>query len=275
MRQGERGKPAATNGMLSHLGRVSALAADERGGSLFMINPYQESSMTHKEQIRSMFSGIAGRYDRMNHIFSLGIDRFWRKKAIDLLKPEHPSTILDIAAGTAGFSLAAARLNPASIIGIDISEEMLAVGRDYIARRGLEELIELREGDAESLPFDSERFDAVIVAFGVRNIGDRAKALSEMYRVLKSGGTTVILEFSQIRPFPFGALFRLYFYVIMPLLAGLISKNRRAYLYLPRSVESFPDRQVFLSEIRSAGFSDARLKTLTCGIVTVYSAKKA
>jgi demethylmenaquinone methyltransferase/2-methoxy-6-polyprenyl-1,4-benzoquinol methylase len=239
-----------------------------------MINPYRGSPMSHKEQMRLMFGSIACRYDFLNHLFSLGIDRTWRRKAINLLKPEHPSTILDVAAGTADFSIAAARINPDSIIGIDISEEMLAVGRDKITRHGLERLIDLRRGDAEKLPFDSEIYDAVIVAFGLRNISDREKALSEMLRVLKPGGTAVILEFSKMKPFPFGILFRTYFFIIMPLLGKFLSKGSEAYRYLPRSVDSFPDRQEFLSEIRSAGFPTARLKTLTLGIVTVYSAKK-
>lgn len=223
-----------------------------------------------------MFNNISHSYDFLNHFFSLGIDVLWRKKAIRILKKEFPQKVLDVATGTADFALEAARMKVGakSITGVDISEGMLDVGRKKIASRGLTEMIRLQYGDSENLPFDENTFDAFTVAFGVRNFQNLEKGMKEMLRVLKPGALGIVLEFSKPKRFPVKQLFTFYFKFIMPLIGKLISKDSRAYTYLPESVESFPSGDDFLKVMQNAGYRECKTITLTGGIASIYLGRK-
>ncbi len=221
-----------------------------------------------------MFNNIAGKYDFLNHFLSAGIDILWRKKAVSLLQSEKPKLLLDIATGTADFAIEALRLNPDKIIGVDISEGMLAVGREKLAKRGLASKIELKYGDSENLPFPDNTFDAITVAFGVRNFENLPKGLSEMNRVLKPGGTAVVLEFSKPRSFPMKQLYQFYFKNILPVVGKIVSKDNAAYTYLPESVQAFPDGQEFISIFEEVGFKSTKWHSLTFGISAIYTGKK-
>ena len=221
-----------------------------------------------------MFNKISRRYDFLNHFLSLGIDVLWRKKAIKMLAPHQPSHILDIATGTGDFALEALKLNPEKIIGIDISKGMLEIGRQKIAAKGLENRIDLRYGDSEMLEFPDNKFDSVIVSFGVRNFEDLSKGLKEMYRVLKPSGTVLVLEFSKPQTFPLKQLYGWYFNHILPGIGRMISKDKSAYRYLPESVKEFPSGADFLNELELAGFKRCLCKTLTFGISSIYLARK-
>ncbi|MCB0621072.1 MAG: bifunctional demethylmenaquinone methyltransferase/2-methoxy-6-polyprenyl-1,4-benzoquinol methylase UbiE [Saprospiraceae bacterium] len=222
-----------------------------------------------------MFDNIAPSYDLLNRLLSLGIDRSWRKKAIRLLDPAKAKTVLDVATGTADVAIEIARqLKPEKIIGVDIAQQMLEIGREKVSKRGLAEVIELQLGDSENLPFESNTFDAITVAFGVRNFEDLGKGLSEMQRVLKPGGKLVVLEFSRPRIFPFKQLFNLYFRYLLPLIGRLTSKDPKAYSYLYESVQAFPDRENFVTELGKAGYTEASYRPLTLGICSIYSASK-
>ncbi|HSI90351.1 MAG TPA: bifunctional demethylmenaquinone methyltransferase/2-methoxy-6-polyprenyl-1,4-benzoquinol methylase UbiE [Adhaeribacter sp.] len=238
------------------------------------VVPYKNSEGDKKSQVAQMFNSIAGKYDFLNHFLSAGIDIIWRKKAISLLAPAKPATILDIATGTGDFALEALKLNPTKITGVDISEGMLEVGRQKISKKGLTDKIELKTGDSENLEFADNSFDAVMAAFGVRNFGNLPKGLSEMYRVLKPGGTILILEFSKPKAFPFKQAYNFYFKQILPVFGKLISKDSAAYTYLPESVQAFPDGQDFLSILKQTGFNDTKWHSLTFGISSIYMGKK-
>ena len=211
------------------------------------VLPYKDKNTSKKEQIAAMFNSISGKYDFLNHFLSLGIDILWRKRAVRLLKKHQPKLILDIATGTGDFAIEALSLNPEKIIGVDISEGMLSVGREKLIKKNLTDKIELISGDSEFLPFEDNLFDAVIVSFGVRNFENLEKGLSDMLRVLKPGGKVVILEFSKPKSFPFKQLYKFYFQWILPKIGKLISKNHAAYTYLPDSVQAFPDGDDFLN----------------------------
>ncbi len=228
-----------------------------------------------KEYVRSLFDNIALRYDLLNHLLSGGVDLYWRRAAIQTLTSHHPKRILDVATGTADFALAAMRLQPDEIIGIDISEQMLSVGREKIAQRQLERTISLRTGEAENIAFDEGRFDAAIVAFGARNFEDLDKGLLEMNRVLRKKGTVVVLEFSRPQIFPLKQLYFFYFKHILPVVGRLISKDKEAYQYLPDTVMRFPQGNEFLERLRNAGFSSVDEQRLTFGIVTIYTGVKS
>ncbi len=221
-----------------------------------------------------MFNSIAGSYDFLNHFLSMGIDIYWRKKAIRLLKKYSPKKILDVATGTADFAIEAMRLNPSKIIGIDISEKMLDVGREKIKKLNLEKNIELILAECENTPFKNNFFDAVLVGFGVRNFENLEKGLSEMYRVLNKNGTIIILEFSKPKAFPIKNIFNFYFENILPNIGRLISKDKKAYSYLPKSVEDFPQGKEFLKILEQAGFVDTKQIKLTFGIASIYIGKK-
>lgn len=221
-----------------------------------------------------MFNNISKRYDLLNHLLSLGIDIYWRKQAISMLKPEKPKSVLDIATGTADFAIEAMALHPDKVIGVDISEGMLEVGRKKLERRQLSGKIELRLGDSERLPFDDNIFDAIIVGFGVRNFENLEKGLADMYRVLKPGGSVVILEFSKPQNFPFKQLYNFYFKVILPIIGRIVSKDQSAYTYLPESVQAFPDGETFLNILKKTGFKNTICRALTFGISSIYMAKK-
>ena len=249
--------------------RISAISHPQ------MIPPVFEEKSTKQEYVRSLFDGIASHYDFLNHFLSSGFDILWRRHAIRFLRESHPRLILDVATGTADLAIEAARSLGASVIGIDISNQMLSLGRRKISQKGLIELISLRPGNAESLEFEDNMFDAVTVAFGVRNFSDAGKGLTEMHRVLKPGGMAVILEFSKPRIFPVRQIYNLYFERILPFLGGVISESRESYDYLPNSVREFPDNTRFLELLHSVGYSNTRQHRLTFGIATIYLGTKA
>lgn len=238
------------------------------------VVPYKEKSSGKKEQVAEMFNNISKNYDFLNHFLSLGIDIIWRKKAINMLRKDSPKLIMDIATGTGDFAIEALSLNPDKIIGVDISEGMLEVGRKKMKKKGFDDRIEMVLGDSERLLFDDNKFDAVIVAFGVRNFEHLEKGLEDMHRVLKPGGKTVILEFSRPTKFPFKQLYGFYFRAILPKLGKLISKDNAAYTYLPESVEAFPDGDKFLSILEKVGFKNTTCRSLTFGISSIYVGQK-
>lgn len=237
------------------------------------VTPYKTGE-SKKKQVSEMFDNISHSYDFLNHFFSFGIDILWRKKAIGLLKRESPKTILDIATGTGDFAFEALKLNPDKVIGVDISEGMLDIGRKKVVEKGKTDKIELKYGDSENLPFESGSFDAVIVSFGVRNFEDLQIGLNEIQRVLKPGGTAVILEFSKPRKFPIRQVYQFYSSRVMPTLGKWISKDKSAYEYLPESVRAFPDGLQFTALLDKAGFSKNEIHPVTGGIATIYKAKK-
>jgi demethylmenaquinone methyltransferase/2-methoxy-6-polyprenyl-1,4-benzoquinol methylase len=238
------------------------------------VVPYKNKSLSKKEQVALMFDNISSKYDLLNHLLSFGIDRLWRKKAINLLRPHGPKIILDIATGTGDFAIQALSLNPDTIIGIDISEGMINHGKEKIDRRKLNEKIELRKGDSENLAFKDNKFDAVIVAFGVRNFENLDRGISEMYRVLNKNGKVIILEFSKPAKFPFKQIYNLYFKKVLPLIGKVVSKDHSAYTYLPESVQAFPEGNDFLNILSVVGFKEAKCIPLTFGISSVYVGTK-
>lgn len=239
------------------------------------VQPYKDRNSGKKEQVRDMFDNIAGKYDFLNHFLSLGIDRRWRKKAIAQLKHQQPQHLLDVACGTADLTIEAYKtLRPQKITGLDLSNKMLDIGRQKVAKLHLNNAIELLQGDSEHLPFADASFDAVTVAFGVRNFENLQNGLTEMYRVLRKGGQLVVLEFSRPRQFPFKQLYGFYFFHILPFWGRLFSKDQAAYSYLPESVQSFPDGKDFLQLLENSGFTNCRQQSLTLGVVSIYTAVK-
>lgn len=238
------------------------------------IKPYGEEG-TKAVQVERMFNHIAPTYDQLNHTLSMGIDRSWRRKAIHTLRPYHPQQILDIATGTGDFAILACReLQPQFLIGADISEGMMEVGREKVQQAGLADKVSFAREDCTALSFADAMFDAVTVAFGVRNFEHLDIALGEMCRVLRPNGHLVILELSTPDRFPMKQLFTLYSKVVMPLIGKLISKDNSAYTYLPESIRAFPQGEVMQRSIRNAGFSQVRFRRLTFGICTLYVATK-
>ena len=225
--------------------------------------------------IAKMFDRISPKYDRLNHLLSFNIDKTWRKKTAKAVAKDQPKTILDLATGTADLAIALAKYNPqAHIIGLDISEKMLAIGKEKVKKQGLENQIDLRLGDAAALSFESQFFDAVTVAFGVRNFENLQQGLSEICRVLKPNGQVYILEFSMPERFPIKQAYRLYFKQILPKIGEQVSKDDWAYSYLPESVERFPKPAAFLQTLNDNGLSEASTRSLTWGIATLYTARK-
>ena len=238
------------------------------------VTPYKDLDNQKKQQVEQMFDNIAPKYDFLNHFLSFGIDKIWRKKAIKILSKYRHDSILDVASGTGDFAIAASKLNPSRIVGFDLSEQMLNVGREKVKRLELDSLIEFQKGDSESMPFGNGEFDSITVAFGVRNFENLEAGLKEFYRVLKSGGVVVILEFSKPKYFPMKQLYRIYSFGILPAIGKLISKDKAAYSYLPESVMAFPDDQNFLDILKGVGFSKVNQKRLSFGISTIYYAQK-
>lgn len=238
------------------------------------VVPYKEENTSKKEQVAKMFDNISSRYDFLNHFLSLGIDKGWRRKAVALLRPLNPKQILDVATGTGDFALQALVLNPEKVTGVDISEGMLDVGRKKVREKNLDKRIELLKGDSENLPFGENKFDAVTVAFGVRNFENLERGLQEIYRVLRPGGQIVVLEFSRPRKFPFKQGYNFYFKAILPKIGRIVSKDKAAYTYLPASVEAFPDGDDFLRILKVVGFKNTQCKALTFGISSIYSGTK-
>lgn len=239
-----------------------------------MVVPYKDAPEGKKEQVARMFDSISGRYDQLNHLLSLGIDRIWRRKAINYLDSFKPATILDIATGTADFAIEAGRIKDAVITGVDISEGMLEAGRKKISRLRLDHRISLQTGDSENLPFPDNSFDSAIVAFGVRNFENLEQGLNEIYRVLKTGGIFVILEISEPHRFPWKQLFGVYFHFLLPAIGRLISKDHRAYSYLPESVSSFPSAKAFTDKMEKSGFRNCKWRPLTFGTCAMYTGSK-
>ncbi len=225
--------------------------------------------------IAAMFNHIAPTYDRLNHTLSLGIDRRWRRKAIDALKPFAPQVILDIATGTGDFALLAARrLDPDRIIGVDISEGMMEVGREKVKAAGLDNVIYFSKDDCTDLSFDDNSFDAVTVSYGARNFEDLEAGLREMCRVLKPGGHLMLVELTTPPRFPMKQLFNIYAHTVMPFIGRLISHDDSAYTYLPRTMEAFPQAEILAPMLRRCGFSEVQFKRFTFGLSTMYLATK-
>jgi demethylmenaquinone methyltransferase/2-methoxy-6-polyprenyl-1,4-benzoquinol methylase len=227
-----------------------------------------------KEKTENMFDGIAGHYDFLNHFLSAGIDIIWRKKAINKIKPCHPKKILDIATGTADLAIEASSFPSVEITGLDLSEKMLEIGKKKIEKKKLQNTLKLQKGDAENLPFEDNSFDAVMVAFGVRNFENLKKGLSEMNRVLKPNGTLMILEFSKPSKFPIKQVYNLYFNSILPGLGKIISNHNSAYRYLPDTVARFPDGNKFLEILNDTGYKNCNHSPLTMGIASIYTGTK-
>ena len=238
------------------------------------VVPYKEKDQGKKQQVAEMFNNISKRYDLLNHVLSMGIDILWRKKAVRMLKPFNPKVILDIATGTGDFAIESSNLKPNKIYGVDISEGMLEVGRKKITAKKLENVIEMQLGDSENLSFEDNFFDAVTVAFGVRNYENLKLGLSEMLRVMKPGGHVVIIEFSKPSRFPVKQVYNFYFKAILPTIGKLVSKDQSAYTYLPESVSAFPYGQKFVDIMNEVGFTETKAIPLTLGISSIYWGSK-
>jgi demethylmenaquinone methyltransferase/2-methoxy-6-polyprenyl-1,4-benzoquinol methylase len=237
------------------------------------VTPYQTDE-SKKEQVAQMFDNIAFRYDFLNSLLSLGIHKGWRKKCVSLLAPDRPKVILDVATGTADFAMECIKLNPEKIIGVDISEGMMKFGREKIKQKQLDKLITLEYGDAETLAFVDNYFDAIVVGFGVRNFEHLEKGLQNLYRILKPGGKLVILEFSNPRNKVIKWLYDFYFNKVTPFIGRLFSKDIRAYTYLPESVKAFPDNEKFIAILNDIRFKNTSYKSLSFGIAAIYVGRK-
>ena len=240
------------------------------------ITPFKESEKTKKEQVADMFNKIAGKYDKMNRLLSARTDIGWRKKAIRMLGKDNPRHILDVATGTADMAIMAHKmLNPDKITGIDISAGMLELGVKKIEKEGLEDKIRLQLGDSETINFPENTFDAVMVAFGVRNFENLEKGLAEMLRVLKPGGRLIVLEFSIPRHKAVKGFYNLYMGIVAPQVARWFKQNKEAYQYLNESANAFPNRQSFTDILKKVGYSNTDFKPLSLGICCIYSGQKS
>ncbi len=239
------------------------------------VTPYKNQEVTKKEQVATMFNNISKTYDFLNHFMSLGIDIIWRKMAIKELLKDKPETILDVATGTGDFAFEALEiLKPKKIIGVDISEGMLAIAQQKIDKRKKSEVFEVRLGDSEKLLFDDNNFDAITVAYGVRNFENLEKGISDMLRVLKPGGKAVILEFSKPKVFPVKQLYNFYFHYVTPTIGKVFSKDASAYSYLPESVNAFPDGKTFTQLMDKVGYKNTKCRPLAFGICSIYTGVK-
>jgi demethylmenaquinone methyltransferase/2-methoxy-6-polyprenyl-1,4-benzoquinol methylase len=238
------------------------------------IKPFSDKE-SKKKQVSAMFDAIAYRYDFMNTFLSAGIDVLWRKKAVNILKKTNPQSILDVAAGTGDLSIMAAKtLQSKKIIGIDISEQMLAIGRKKIEKQGLNDLIKLQTGDGEAINFPDNSFDAVMVAFGVRNFENLEKGLQEIHRVMRPSGKLMILEFSKPVIPGIKNLYNLYMGIIAPQIAGWFTHNKKAYQYLNKSARAFPDRKLFIEILNKTGYKQTSFISLSLGICCIYEGRK-
>ncbi len=238
------------------------------------VIPYKDRRGGKKEQVAEMFDNISSKYDLLNRVLSMGIDKRWRKKAIKLLRESSPKKILDIATGTADFAIESLKLQPKEVIGVDISEGMLEIGRQKIEKLNVGHIIKLQSGDSENLGFEENFFDAAIVAFGVRNFENLRAGLENIHRVVRSGGKLVVLEFSMPEKFPMKQLYRFYSKYVLPKIGKTVSKDTAAYSYLPESVEAFPYGKEFLNILEVAGFRNGKCIPLTFGICSIYIAEK-
>jgi demethylmenaquinone methyltransferase/2-methoxy-6-polyprenyl-1,4-benzoquinol methylase len=238
-----------------------------------IVKPYN-TERSKKEEVAEMFNSISARYDFLNHFLSLGIDHLWRRKAIKELTSIQPKTILDLATGTGDFAIAALRLHPTKIVGMDISQGMLSMGELKMKKRGFDKVIEMKLGDSEALPFEDNVFDAITVGFGVRNFENLSLGLSEMLRVTRREGKIIILEFSKPKRFPVKQAFYLYSRYFIPFFGKRISKDSNAYSYLPESVAAFPEGEEFKQILRGIGYQKVTSKLVSGGIATIYIAEK-
>ncbi len=239
-----------------------------------VVKPYQAGG-SKKTQVGKMFDNIAPYYDFLNRLLTLRIDVLWRRKAIGMIKNKQAETILDVATGTADLTLEINKqLKPKQIIGMDLSSKMLEIGRKKVAKKGLNNLIRLDQGDSENLKYEDNTFDVATAAFGVRNFEDLNAGLKEINRVLKKNGQIVVLEFSRPTIFPFKQLFNLYFKYVLPLIGKVTSKDPKAYQYLYESVQAFPDGEDFLDVLKETGFNSNQCKKLSLGICSVYTGFK-
>jgi len=238
-----------------------------------IIKPYKNSDLGKKEQVAKMFDAISKNYDGLNRVISLGIDIKWRKKVVEIVGKNNPKQILDIATGTGDLALMMAKLNPEKIIGLDISEGMLAVGKEKIAKVNLSKKIEMVVGDSEEMPFNDDTFDAITVSFGVRNFANLDKGIQEIARVLKPSGVLVILETSNPTKFPFKQGYKLYTNLFLPVIGKLFSKDKVAYSYLSESANSFPFGTAFNNILQKNGFTHTEDKPVTFGVATIYTAR--
>lgn len=238
-----------------------------------VVKPYN-TEQSKKEEVTSMFDNISARYDFMNHFLSFGIDRIWRRKAVKALQEIQPKVILDIATGTGDFAIALLKLNPEKIIGLDISKGMLEVGKKKMVERKIDHIIDMQHGDSENLPYEDGCFDAVTVAFGVRNFENLEQGLSEMLRVTRNAGKIAILEFSKPKNFPVKQTFQWYSKYIIPFFGKRIAKDEKAYAYLPESVNVFPEGKEFTDILEKIGYRSVTAKTLSGGIATLYTGLK-
>ncbi len=239
-----------------------------------IVTPYQDKDRSKKEQVEEMFDNIAPTYDFLNHFLSMGIDKTWRKKAVDSIAPISPRVILDLATGTGDFAVESLRLKPASVIGFDISDLMMDVGRQKAQKLKVSDVLQFQKGDSEQMPFEDNKFDAITVGFGVRNFEHLEKGLSEMYRVLRPGGRVAILEVAKPRQAPMRQLYGIYFHYILPMVGRLFSKDVRAYTYLPESVTVFPEGEDFVAILKKTGFGKVHYQPLTFGICAFYTCEK-
>jgi len=240
-----------------------------------MIKPYDEDPAGKKEQVRVMFDAIARRYDLLNRVLSLGIDRRWRARLVGGVRRQRPATVLDVATGTGDLAIAVGRALPtAAVTGVDLSPGMLRIGREKVAARFPGREFPMVEGDAERLPFDEGRFEAVTCGFGVRNFEDIPGGIAGLFRALKPGGRLYVLEFGMPKHKIFGALYRFYFHRVLPRLGGLISRDAKAYAYLPESVEEFPYGEAFARMLAEGGFAECRIEHLFGGVAQIYSATR-
>lgn len=227
------------------------------------------------DNVAAMFNSIAAKYDFLNHFLSLGIDKLWRRRLVKQLAKSNPRQVLDIATGTGDLAIQLAKYHKSvKITGVDISENMLSIGREKILKRKLEGRINLKQANSLSLPFANGEFDAAMVAFGVRNFEDLSKGITEIHRVLKDGGSLYVLEFSMPSRFPMRNLYRFYFRRVLPFVGGIVSGSKSAYTYLPESVFAFPEKEKFVEIMANAGFKNCSYKRLTFGVASIYVGSK-
>ena len=238
------------------------------------VKPYNQVDKSKKQEVAEMFDNISARYDFLNHFLSLGIDKIWRRKAINQLRSTPVKKLIDIATGTGDFAIAALKLNPEEVIGLDISAGMLAVGEQKMIKNKVDSIIKMQLGDSENIPYDSNYFDALTVGFGVRNFENLEMGLTEMLRVLKPGGKAVILEFSKPKRFPIKQIFGFYSRYFIPFFGKRISKDAQAYSYLPESVAAFPEGKDFEEILHKIGYKNIESTLVSGGIATIYAGIK-
>lgn len=238
------------------------------------VKPYGREDKSKKAEVREMFDNISHKYDFLNHFLSVGIDKLWRKKAIKQLKSIQPKSIIDLASGTGDFALESLSLKPERVVGVDISEGMLNVGKEKMKKKGVDHIITMEVGDSENLHFEDNTFDALTVGFGVRNYGDLKKGLGEMLRVVRPGGKLVILEFSKPKKFPVKQYYAFHSKYIIPAIGKMISKDSSAYTYLPESIQAFPEGEDFKNIMKEIGYKDVYSVLCSGGIATIYVGTK-